>query len=326
MTDIYIVSGFLGAGKTTLIRKLLAEALRGEKTVIVENDFGEVGIDAALLRTSGAEVEEISAGCICCSLSGDLVKTLKKMLVRYKPDKLIIEPSGVGKLSDIAESCADEGLRGLAILRHKLTVVDAVRCRSYLENFGEFFADQIGYADTVLLSRTDDPKCDVDAARALVSELNACANIIVEPWSHVSATALLAPEGADEHSHSGHSHDGHSHDGHGAHDHCGDAHDDSADDVFDTVTVRTERIFSPDDLMARALRMDEYAEGTVLRAKGILRGTAGRLTLQYLPGDARVELCGGDGGDEGDSGDDAICVIGLGLNGPGLAALFDGVL
>jgi G3E family GTPase len=306
MTDIYIISGFLGAGKTTLIQKLLAEALREEKVVIVENDFGDVGIDAALLREVGAEVAEISAGCICCTLSGDLVKTLKKLIARYEPDRLIIEPSGVGMLSDIAAACGDEGLRPIAGLRRSLTVVDASRCRSYLDNFGGFFADQIKNADTVLFSHLDAPGCDADASRALVSELNAGADILCGPWPLIDAKALLTPATpagirAD---------DGHCHDGHGLH----------ADEAFDTVTIRTELVFSPEDLRARALRIEECAGGTVLRAKGILRGTGGYLNLQYLPGDASIEPCAGAGGP------DSLCVIGRGLDGPALAALFGGVL
>jgi G3E family GTPase len=318
MTDIYIISGFLGAGKTTLIQKLLKENSRGGKTVVLENDFGDVGIDAALLRTTGTEVAEISAGCICCTLSGDLVRTLKKLITRFEPDRLIIEPSGVGKLSDIAAACEDEGIRAGSKLRRKITVVDALRCRSYLDNFGEFFADQIENADTVLLSRAES-RGDAETARALISELNDRADVICEPWARISAEALLAAAPVrDERCSDEHCHDEHCHD-----EHCAGEHTHPADEVFDTVTVRTERVFSPDDLKARVLRMEQGGEGTVLRAKGILRGTNGCLNLQYLPGDARIEDCASGDGDDGAG---AICIIGRGLNGRGLADLFGGVL
>jgi G3E family GTPase len=333
IAEIYIVSGFLGAGKTTLIRKLLREAFTDARVVVVENDFGEAGVDASLLRTDGAKVAELRAGCICCSLAGDLVKTLRGLIERYAPDKLIIEPSGVGKLSDVAAACADEGLRALAEVKRKLTVVDAARCRTYFENFGEFFADQIECADAVLLSRAEERPDRLDAARDLVRSLNARAVLFAEPWESLSAARLLslprdradaacgageacAPgeHGAGEHCHGEHCAGAHDH---SAHDH--DAHGRSAEEVFDTVTIRTERVFSADDLLARVARMERGAAGTVLRAKGVLRGTDGYLNLQYVPGDTKIERCNAAGGE-------ALSVIGRDLNGPGLAALFGGVL
>jgi G3E family GTPase len=325
ITEIYIVSGFLGAGKTTLIRKLLREAFSGEKVVVLENDFGEAGVDAALLRADGAAVEEIRAGCICCSLSGDLIKALKALFERFRPDRLIIEPSGVGKLSDVAAACSDESLRALAAVRQKITVVDAVRCQMYIDNFGEFFEDQIENADAVLLSRAEDCPDGGSAARSLVREHNARAVIFAESWARVSAEAILSPRGAD--AHDAHDHDhaqgcDHEHDHdcgceHG-HDHE-HGHEHSAEEIFDTVTVYTARVFSPDDLRARVLRMEQSAAGTVLRAKGVLRGADGPLNLQYLPGDTRIEPCAAEAGD-------MLCVIGRGLNGQELATLFGGAI
>jgi G3E family GTPase len=342
--EICIVSGFLGAGKTTLIQKLLREAFLGERVVLLENDFGEVSVDAALLRAGGAEVAELRAGCICCSLSGDLIKTRKKLLKRYKPDKLNIEPSGVGKLSEVAAACEDAGVRALAEVRRKLTVVDALRCQSYLENFGAFFADQIEHADAVLLSRADERPGAAETARALVRTLNARAPVFCEPWARVRAAELLSLRGSesgpeseagddraedvrctDEHEHKhGHKHGheygyeherGHEH----AHEHeHGHAH--AAEDVFETLTIRTDLAFGADDLKARALRMGGDAHGTVLRAKGVLRGTRGPLNLQYLPGDARVEPVAAV------DAEGTLCVIGRDLNGPALAALFGGVV
>jgi G3E family GTPase len=318
--EIYIVSGFLGAGKTTLIQKLLREVFREERVVLLENDFGEVGVDAALLRASGAEVEEMRDGCICCSLSGDLVKTLKKLIGRYKPDKLVIEPSGVGKLSDVAAACADAGVRALAEVKRKLTVVDALRCKTHLENFGEFFADQIEHADAVLLSRADDRPDAAEAAFELVRGLNARAPVFREPWANVRAADLLSSR-HDAHCHDEHCHDEHCHDEHCHDEHCHDAHGHAAEEVFDTVTIQTDLAFDAADLKARALRMDGGAGGTVLRAKGVLRGSNGPLNLQYLPGDARVESFAAEVDDA-----DALCVIGRDLNGPALAALFGGTV
>jgi G3E family GTPase len=321
-TEIYIISGFLGAGKTTLIQKLLREAFHEERVVVVENDFGGAGVDASLLREDGARVAELRAGCICCSLAGDLIKTLKKLIARYKPDKLIIEPSGVGKLSDVAAACADAELRALAELRRKITVVDAVRCLSYAENFGEFFTDQIAYADAVLLSHAEEDPSRTEAARALVGACNADAELFCEPWERVRAEALLFPRGraASGAAGEGHSHDAHCHDEHCHDEHCREAHGLAAEEVFDTVTIRTERAFSADELRARVSRMARGDAGTVLRAKGVLCGTEGCLRLQYIPGDAKIETCAA--GDD----DSLLSVIGRDLNGPGLASIFDGVL
>jgi G3E family GTPase len=248
-----------------------------------------------------------------------LIKALKALLERFRPDKLIIEPSGVGKLSDVAAACSDESLRALAAVRQKITVVDAARCQMYIDNFGEFFEDQIENADTVLFSRAEDCPDGGSAAYGLVREHNARAAVFAEPWARVSAEAILSPRGAD-------AHDAHDHDCvHGCdHDHDHDhgrehGYEHSAEEVFDTVTVRTARVFSPDDLRARVLRMERDAAGTVLRAKGVLRGADGPLNLQYLPGDTRIEPCAAEAGD-------MLCVIGRGLNGPELAALFGGVI
>ncbi|MDR2296538.1 MAG: GTP-binding protein [Clostridiales Family XIII bacterium] len=345
LTEIYIISGFLGAGKTTLIRKLLREAFLGERIVVVENDFAEAGADAALLKAEGAAVEEIRAGCICCSLSGDLVKSLKKLLARHKPDKIFIEPSGVGKLSDVAAVCMREELRTLAEVKRRITVVDAARCAVYAENFGEFFTDQIEHADAVLLSRVEGSADKAEAARALVRAYNEDAELFCAPWETLRAEDLLSPrrgaasealrEGAgtahchdehdcDAHCHGEHGHDAHCHGEHCHGEHCHGAHDcdahgASAEEVFDSVTIRTERVFSGDELRARVSRMERDAAGTVLRAKGILRGTEGYLHLEYVPGDTRIEPCAA-------GGDDMLSVIGRDLNGPDLAAIFGGVV
>ena len=349
--EIYIVSGFLGAGKTTLIQKLLKEAFQGDKVVLIENDFGEISVDAALLKEGGVEVTEINSGCICCSLSGDFVKALREVLTRFQPEKIIIEPSGVGKLSDIVRACTEPSLRELAQVRTKITVADAKRCQMYLDNFGEFFEDQIQNADVVLLSRTEKFPDRADDARRLVKSLNARAAVLSKPWDQTGAEEILFPgqafpahteHAAHEHescghAHAGHAHEGHSHDGHEhdvhsheehghdgccqgehAHDgHCGhEGHDHTAEEAFDTVTIRTSRVFSRGELKVRAADLEYGVHGTVLRAKGILRTADGAVNLQYLPGDLKLTPCGAKAG--------MLCVIGRDLDRRELCRLFDG--
>ncbi len=191
MTDIYIVSGFLGAGKTTLIQKLLKEGFQGKKAALIENDFGDISVDAALLRDGNVQVKEMNAGCICCSLSGDFVKAMKDLLDQFHPDIILIEPSGVGKLSDITKFCANPQIRSLAQIKQKITVADVKRCAIYLENFGEFFEDQIINADTILLSWAEDYPGKVKSAFQLVSRLNPDAKILSEPWMKINTARLL---------------------------------------------------------------------------------------------------------------------------------------
>ena len=179
MTKIDIFSGFLGAGKTTLIKKLLKEALSGEKVVLIENEFGEIGIDGGFMKEAGIEVTEMNSGCICCSLVGDFGKALRKVIDQYHPDRILIEPSGVGKLSD---------------------VIRAGKCRMYVKNFGEFFLNQIEYAGTILLSRTQGMSREkLEAVVALLREHNAKARIITTPWDDISGETILAAM-QDDHS------------------------------------------------------------------------------------------------------------------------------
>lgn len=191
--EIYVISGFLGAGKTTLIQKLLKETFQKEKIILIENDFGEISVDAALLKSGSVEVKEINSGCICCSLSGDFIKALKEVLDRFHPDKIVIEPSGVGKLSDVVKSCSDIRIQPLAKVKSKITIVDVKRCKMYLDNFGEFFEDQIKSADIVLLSHAEDFPGKVDAAKELINNLNPRSVIVSKPWNQIDATELIYP-------------------------------------------------------------------------------------------------------------------------------------
>ena len=201
MTKIDIFSGFLGAGKTTLIKKLLKEALSGEKVVLIENEFGEIGIDGGFMKEAGIEVTEMNSGCICCSLVGDFGKALRKVIDQYHPDRIRIEPSGVGKLSDVIR--AVEGVEKdipEAEMGSFVTVADAGKCRMYVKNFGEFFLNQIEYAGTILLSRTQGMSQEkLEAVVALLREHNAKARIITTPWDDVSGEKILAAM-QDDHS------------------------------------------------------------------------------------------------------------------------------
>ena len=191
-TKVDIISGFLGAGKTTFIKKLLAEALAGEKVVLIENEFGEIGIDGGFLKDSGIEVREMNSGCICCSLVGDFASSLKEILTKYTPDRVIIEPSGVGKLSDVMRAVADVEEELPVAGNSAVTLVDVKKAKLYIKNFGEFFNNQVQYAKTIVLSRTDvaDQK-KIDEAIQLIREINKDATIITTPLADLSGEKLL---------------------------------------------------------------------------------------------------------------------------------------
>ena len=192
MTKIDIVSGFLGAGKTTLIKKLLAEAYKGEKLVLIENEFGEIGIDGGFLKDSGIEIREMNSGCICCSLVGDFGKSLSEVLTKYKPDRIIIEPSGVGKLSDVMKAVIDVSADMDVALNSAVTIVDAAKCKMYMKNFGEFFNNQIENAGTVVLSRTDiTDTAKIQKDVEMIREKNPKAAIVTTPLAELGGSQLL---------------------------------------------------------------------------------------------------------------------------------------
>ena len=219
MTRIDIFSGFLGAGKTTLIRKLIAEGYKGEKLVLIENEFGDIAIDGGFLKDAGVEINELNSGCICCTLVGDFTKALQQVMEQFHPDRIIIEPSGVGKLSEVAS--AVENVEG-AKIGAKLTVVDASKCKMYMRNFGEFFNDQVQSADLIVLSRTGNIKPEkLIEAYDLLKDLNPKAGLISTPWDDIGGeqiveamdkNALRAELEAMEHEHHHHEHHHHEHD------------------------------------------------------------------------------------------------------------------
>ena len=345
MTKIDIFSGFLGAGKTTLIRKLIAEGYKNEKLVLIENEFGEIAVDGGFLKDAGVEITEMNSGCICCTLVGDFTEALKKVIGQYHPDRILIEPSGVGKLSDVAKAVA--GVEGCEI-GAKVTVVDAGRCRMYIRNFGEFFNDQVHNADVIVLSRTDSASDGkVVTATAMLSQLNPNATVITTPWSELDgkqivdvmeridslSTTMQEMEHHDHHEHRhdhdehcgcGHEHHDHEHEHHHEHDeHCGCGHDHHghehhhADEVFTSWGVETPKKFTQaqlQDILDR-LAADEGC-GTILRAKGFVDASDGEwIYFDYVPGEGDIRR-----GSPAVTG--RICVIGSKLNEKAIKELF----
>ena len=255
MTKVDIFSGFLGAGKTTLIKKLIAEAYKGERLVLIENEFGEIGIDGGFMQDAGIEVTEMNSGCICCSLVGDFGKALRKVVEEYAPDRILIEPSGVGKLSDVIRAVQNVGSDALQ-LNSFTAVVDANKCKMYMKNFGEFFNDQVEHANAIILSRTGEISGDkLDTDIALLREHNPNASLIVTPWSELTGAQileamekrntleaeleLLKEESRHEHHHHDddcdcgchdHDHDHEEHEHHDEHECCGHHHHDDDDE------------------------------------------------------------------------------------------------
>ena len=296
MTKVDIISGFLGAGKTTFIKKLLSDVWAGEKLVLIENEFGEIGIDGGFLKDAGIEITEMNSGCICCTLVGYFSKALVKVLDEYHPDRVIIEPSGVGKLSDVAraieavEKDADIEIDG------RITVVDGKKAKMYMKNFGEFFKDQVEHASTIVVSRTQmmtDEK--VEECVHTLREENAEATIISTPWDELGKEAIshALTKGAEieslfedhedhDHDHDHCDHDHHDHDHHD-HDHdccCGHDHDHHhhhhADDVFTSWGKETVHKYTEEELdyLLKALS-ETTSYGTILRSKGIIQMTDG---------------------------------------------------
>ena len=241
MTKIDIVSGFLGAGKTTLIKKLLKEALAGTKVVLIENEFGEIGVDGGFLKEAGIEIKEMNSGCICCSLVGDFGTSLKEVLDTYAPERILIEPSGVGKLSDVMKAVQGAMTDREVALNSAVAVVDASKCKMYIKNFGEFFVNQIEHAGTIILSRTDKMSEEkLAACVAMIREHNGKATIITTPWDSLEGKDILETiEGAkdletelmkevmemhEEHEHHHHDHDHEEHEHH-HHDHDHEEHE-----------------------------------------------------------------------------------------------------
>ena len=351
MTKIDIFSGFLGAGKTTLIKKLIAEAYTGEQLVLIENEFGEIGIDGGFLQEAGINITEMNSGCICCSLVGDFGKALRQVMDTYHPDRILIEPSGVGKLSDVIRAVQNLEMHDV-VLNGFTTVVDATKAKMYMRNFGEFFNNQVEHASAIILSRTAGISQEkLDACVALLREKNPTATIVTTPWDELDGKQLLAAmerrdtlaaaleELAEEQEHEHHHHDDdesgcgcHDHDhehehhhhhdedddecGCGCHEHDHHHHHHHADEVFTSWGKETAHPYGKQELAAALEALDTGDYGQVLRAKGIVAGTDGKwLHFDYVPGE--VEIRNGAAGVTG-----RLCVIGAELKEDALTSLF----
>ena len=355
MTRIDIFSGFLGAGKTTLIRKLIAEGYRGEKLVLIENEFGEIAIDGGFLQDAGVQITEMNSGCICCTLVGDFTEALGKVMADFAPDRILIEPSGVGKLSDVAK--AVERVEG-AQIGAKVTVVDAGKCKMYMRNFGEFFNDQVQNADLIVLSRTDSANEQKTlTAVELLKGLNAEAGLITTPWDKLSGVqirevmdenGLRAAKEALAHEHHNHDHEEdecddpdcechhhHDHDGDGEHGHhhhhhdhdesecddpdceCHHHHHHHADEIFTSWGTETPKKFTESELRTILAALDDQEKyGAILRAKGIVDASDGDwLYFDYVPEETDIRR-----GSAGVTG--RFCVIGSHINEAALKELF----
>ena len=310
ITKIDIFSGFLGAGKTTLIKKLIAEAYTGEKIVLIENEFGEIAIDGGFLKDSGVQINEMNSGCICCSLVGDFADALQKVLEQFHPDRILIEPSGVGKLSDVIR--AVQGVQSdELVLNGFTTVVDANKCKMYMKNFGEFFNNQVENASAIILSRTEGIRPEkLDAAVALLREKNPTATIVTTPWTELDGKQILETmerrdtlsaelehlkaEAAEEDGEDEHEHHHHHHDDDDEHEHeccCGHHHHHHhADEVFTSWGTETPRKYTDDEIRtALDALINEHRYGVVLRAKGIVPATdGGWIHFDYVPGESDV--------------------------------------
>ena len=330
MTKIDIISGFLGAGKTTLIKKLLSEGFKGEQVVLIENEFGEIGIDGGFLKEAGIEIREMNSGCICCSLVGDFGKSLHEVVDTYHPDRILIEPSGVGKLSDVIKAVQDVQDEIDAELNSFTTVVDVTKCKIYRKNFGEFFSNLIEYAGAVILSRTDKAKPEkIQESVALLRELNEKAPIITTPIEQLPGEKILeAMESSKsleeellaEVAHEAHEHH-HDHDhecgcgcGHHHHDHEGHHH---ADDVFTSWGKETIRTYTKEEIGNILKTLEEDGSyGNILRAKGMVAGADGEwIYFDMVPGEHEVRT----GAPEYTG---RICVIGAEIKEDKLAELF----
>lgn len=335
MTKIEIISGFLGAGKTTLIKKLLKEAFAGEKIVLIENEFGEIGIDGGFLKEAGVQITEMNSGCICCSLVGDFGTALKEVIETYAPDRILIEPSGVGKLSDVTKAVQGVAAHEPVELNSSVTVVDGQKCRMYMKNFGEFFNNQVEYAGTIVISRTQKMSEEkLEACVNMLREKNPKATIITTPWDELKGEQILAAmqhqdlimkEELEAHDHDHHEHDHDHHDHHhdhgddctcGCHDHDHHHHH-HADEVFTSWGKETPHKYGEEELREILHKLSEDDDcGIILRAKGIVPCTDGTwLHFDMVPEEFEVRH-----GEADYTG--RLCVIGSHLNEEELTKLF----
>lgn len=343
MTKVDIISGFLGAGKTTFIKELIAKVFQDEKIVLIENEFGEIGIDSRFMQNSGVEVTEMNSGCICCTLVGDFTKALRQVAEEFHPDRIIIEPSGVGKLSDVANAVEAAEHEAHVKINSKIAVVDGKKAKMYMKNFGEFFNNQIEHAATIVISRSqmmteEKLKECVD----LMREHNRKASIVTTPWDQLSGEQLhhalehdhdLEHQLMEEHHHEHHHHEEHHHKhdhecgcscgcGHDHHDHHEQEHHHNhdhhhADEIFESWGIETVHKFNKKELEDTLQLLGMTGNfGTVLRAKGIVEGEDGQwMEFDMVPEETEIRTCSPDYTGR-------ICVIGTELKKEDLGQVF----
>ena len=349
MTKIDIYSGFLGAGKTTLIKKMIKEAYHGQKLVLIENEFGEIGIDGGFLQEAGINITEMNSGCICCSLVGDFGRALKKVISEYHPDRILIEPSGVGKLSDVIGAVRKVTTDDVT-LGNFVTVADATKCKMYMKNFGEFYNNQIETANTIILSRTqnvDEKK--LDECVKLLRDHNPNAVLVTTPWDQLTGEQLMEAmeqktsiameleeleKEAHEHHHHDHDEDDacddpecachHHHDDEDdeddehEHHHHHHHHGHDADEVFVSWGVETHKKFTTEQIEGILKQLEDAAQyGMVLRAKGYVASNDSDrwIHFDYVPGESDIR-------EGGAMVTGRVCVIGSKLNESAIASLF----
>jgi G3E family GTPase len=314
MTDLYIVSGFLGAGKTTLIQTMSRNVFQGQKIVVIENDFGEAGIDASCLRDCEIMVTSINAGCICCSMSGDFHKAIGQIVKEYEPDVILVEPSGVGKLSDIIKACLKR--KDLVEIRRCITVVDGRRFDKYKENYGDFFVNQISYGDLILLSHQSDDSKEIETTIEKISEINQEARIEADFWDSIPSSIFLSGERVS------------------AVKELERENTQSpkiprilsafsspfgfAREIFTSVTLECSDSLTEEQLKEKINRVLKMADGVILRGKGIVSGPDGGILFHYIPGMLKLESSTAEG--------NSICFIGTGLKEQQIKSLFQGEL
>lgn len=329
MIKVDIFSGFLGAGKTTLIKKLVEEAYKGEKIVLIENEFGEIGIDGGFLKDAGIEINEMNSGCICCSLVGDFGKALKQVIEQFNPERILIEPSGVGKLSDIIDAVRNLELENV-MLNGFTTVVDAKKAKIYMKNFGEFFNNQVENASSIILSHGQSLSEEKMAKVVeMIREHNPHAVLITTDWDKLDGKQILAAmerrdtieetlRHLEEEHHEHHHHHDHEEGCCCGHDHDHDHYHHHADEVFESIGAETTKKFTVDGIKeALAALEDEHEYGFILRAKGIVEGEDGQwIHFDYVPGEPDVRIGAAEVMGR-------LCIIGSKMNKENVRQLFE---
>lgn len=325
-TKVDIISGFLGAGKTTLIKKLIEEKLHNENVVIIENEFGEIGIDGSLLKKSNVFVKEINSGCICCSLVGEFGDAIEEIILKYKPDRILIEPSGVGKLSDVIKACGKSNLKELITINMIITVVDVLKYKIYNANFGEFFENQIKNAKTILLSKSEkSDRINLDFVVNSIRNLNSTCNIITTDLKSITSDTIIDVaeqsdkislekeiKSAKNFSIKGHTYGKTIQSGNPS------SNNHNANEVFDVWGSETLNVYTKEELKNIMDSMAHYKEyGFILRAKGILKSHDNTwLQFDYVPDDFEIKNIKADYTGR-------LCVIGSNLNKKKLRSLFN---